>query len=149
MSSKLEISNVSSKTRSASLRCGIFRASVVPLLSISLIWPLSPASSEEDQPPFRELPENIAEFLADQGFPNLEFVVLAMPGRIVSFRVGTVDERPIDEGNLQAGEFVVPGDFGFDFAKREPGFHVVVISSASPGSGNDCRRGGSCREANK
>ena len=124
------------------------RACLGAVCIAGMLWP-NLSVRADDYEPFAELPPEILEALQKQGLTAIEYVAVAMSGRIITFRVGEVEENEIEESTIGVGEYVVPGKFGFDFAKEEDGFHVVVLSTASPGSGNDCRRGGTCKEAQR
>jgi hypothetical protein len=116
---------------------------------LAVVLSPTPPAMGQDYEAFSELPENILNALETQGFLGVEYVAIVAQGKIFSFRVGPVKENELNEESIKEGEYVVPGTFGFDFAKEAPGFHVVVLSTASPGSGNDCLRGGSCKETQR
>jgi hypothetical protein len=92
---------------------------------------------------------------------KLEMVALVTSAGIVLFKVDGVDEVVFDlptneQSELLRGQLVIPElDVDakvfrtIDIADDDAPDQIVVLSSASPGTGRDCSRGGQqCRQGN-
>jgi hypothetical protein len=102
--------------------------------------------SEGEQ--LQPLPDDLKEALAGAGYTDVHFVTIATGEKIDSFFGEVVDDPVEQKEDFEPGEFVVSGvPYEFDFAEQPIGFRAIVLSSQSPGSENDCRRGGTCRSA--
>jgi hypothetical protein len=123
------------------------------LLLAALAWTPRLASAEGIQLESLDDPrhEKLKAALESAGYTDVHYVAIATGEKMDSFYGGEPGAFLNEAEAFEPGEFVVslPPPFGFDFAKEDAGFRAICISSHSPGSENDCRRGGSCRSAQR
>jgi hypothetical protein len=130
------------------LFCKIAKAIRPMLLLTALAWAPGLAKAEGAEGlQLEPLPDELKEAMAQAGYRNVEFLVIATPEKIDSFIGAGVGGLIEKQEALKPGDFSVSLPYGFDFGEKEPGFRAIVIHSGSPGSGNDCRRAGTCKSA--